>query len=97
MEGEVGGCLTSENVVWRWKESPPIPAEMGGQGSRTSLMGQWTMRGACECEANLTHQLLLFPLEVLAGPAAQWNPWTARGRRCIRSLGKGEKRSPHEP
>ena len=47
MEGEVEGCLTSENVVLRWKESLPTLAETGGQGSRTALMGQWTMRGAC--------------------------------------------------
>lgn len=97
MEGEAGGCLTSENVDLRWKESLPIPAAMGGQGSRTSPRGQWAMRGACSCEANLTHRLLLFPLAVLAGPATRWNPRKARGRRYVRCLGKGKKRGPRGP
>lgn len=89
--------MTSGNAVLKWKESLPVLTEMGGQHSRTSLMGQWTMGGACWSEANLSRQLLLFPFEVLVGPGTQWNPWKARGRCYIHFLGKGKKRSPREP
>lgn len=92
-----GERVPSGNVGLKWKESLPTVATMDGRHSGTSLTGRWTMGGACWCEANLTWQLLPFPLEVLVGPGTQWNPWKVRGRRSGHFLGKGEKRSPHEP
>lgn len=88
--------LPSGKAALEWKGSLPAVAEMGGQRPRTSLVGQWTMGGACWCEANLTRQLLLFPPEVSGGPGARRNPRKARGRRCARLLGKGRKGRPRE-
>ena len=90
-----GKRLPSGNVVLKWKESLPTVATMGGQQWRTSLVGGWTVGAACWWEANLTLRLLLFPLELWAGPGSRQNPWKAQGRRCGRCLGK--ERSPRGP